>query len=84
MSNLLTLATVGAAVYGEHWQLPLARELGISGRCMRYYVAGREVPAHILEALPGVLNSAAARHEKQANSLRHLLPWLHTKLADAQ
>jgi hypothetical protein len=37
-SEVLKLA--GRALYGERWQVPLARDLGISDRTVRYWVAG--------------------------------------------
>jgi len=34
------LIAVGQALYGERWQSPLARDLGVSDRTMRRWVAG--------------------------------------------
>lgn len=37
---LEALCEVGAALYGERWQSPLARDLGVSDRTMRRWVNG--------------------------------------------
>ena len=39
------LKRVGEFIYGEQWQAPLARDLGVSERSMRRWVAGTdEIP----------------------------------------
>src|ERR1700730_4441841 len=44
MSNEL-LKRVGESVYGQQWQAPLARDLGVNERSMRRWVAGTdEIP----------------------------------------
>lgn len=35
------LAAAGAALYGDRWQNPLARDLGVADRTMRRWVAGQ-------------------------------------------
>jgi hypothetical protein len=36
---------VGEALYGDHWQRALAREIGVSDRLVRFWAAGdRELP----------------------------------------
>lgn len=42
MSRLL--AECGVALYGPRWQSDLARDLGVSDRTMRRWVAGKPVP----------------------------------------
>ena len=42
MSRLL--AEAGEALYGQQWQSALARDLGVSGRTMRRWVAGTSDP----------------------------------------
>lgn len=37
------LQRVGWALYGNNWQSPLARDLGISDRSMRYMLAGERI-----------------------------------------
>jgi len=39
-----TLRTAGEALYGPRWQSALARDLGVSDRTMRRWVAGDEAP----------------------------------------
>ncbi len=42
------LARCGACLYGERWQSPLARDLGVSDRSVRAWVAGtRSIPAGV-------------------------------------
>lgn len=39
------LARCGACLYGERWQSPLARDLGVSDRSVRAWMAGtRSIP----------------------------------------
>lgn len=40
MSRPLDLATAGALLYGERWQSPLARDLGVSREAVRLWLAG--------------------------------------------
>ncbi|GLR47631.1 hypothetical protein GCM10007925_13440 [Sphingomonas astaxanthinifaciens DSM 22298] len=35
-----TLRLTGEALYGERWQRPLSRDLGVSDRMVRYWSAG--------------------------------------------
>lgn len=46
------LRAAGEVIWGERWQTPLARRLGVDPRTVRYWVAGRmEVPparAHVI------------------------------------
>ena len=37
-----TLAAVGQALFGSHWQEPMADALLVSSRTVRYWIAGRE------------------------------------------
>lgn len=39
-SNLDLLRFVGEALYGERWQSPLAADLCVSDRAVRYWVSG--------------------------------------------
>ena len=67
------LIECGQALYGQQWQTALARDLGVSGRTMRRWVAGQfPVPVGVradlvtllkergvmLDALAGRLSSA--------------------------
>ena len=39
------LHTIGRALYGRAWQRDLAKAMGVSERTMRYWAAGKPVPA---------------------------------------
>lgn len=57
---------VGEALYGEQWQRPLARELGVSDRLVRFWAAGdREIPRPLPARL---LNLIQSRGEALANT----------------
>jgi hypothetical protein len=66
MSKAL-LKSVGEFIYGEEWQAPLARDLGVNERSMRRWVAGTdEIPR-------GVLSDLGARLEIWHRALGDLL-----------
>ena len=48
------ISRVGRALYGERWQTPLARELGVADRTVRRWVSGEDMPK------PGVFADLAA------------------------
>jgi hypothetical protein len=63
------LAEIGAALYGHQWQTPLARDLDISDRSLRYLADGSR-PVHegiardlaqLLAARSGALDKLADR-----------------------
>lgn len=50
------LAAIGKALRGPYWQSPLARELGISPRHLRYFLDGtRPIPDHHIKRLVSML-----------------------------
>ncbi|PAQ03743.1 hypothetical protein CIT25_02790 [Mesorhizobium mediterraneum] len=50
------LDAVGPALYGARWQSPLARDLGVTDRTMRNWVAQKhEVPDHVPRQLHRLL-----------------------------
>lgn len=59
MSRLLV--ECGLALYGQQWQSPLARDLDVSDRTVRRWVAGQDVPSGIyIDLLPLCIERAAA------------------------
>lgn len=53
------LAAIGQALYGRAWQSPLARDLGVSARTMRRWVASGP-PDGTAEGLRGLLRQRRA------------------------
>jgi hypothetical protein len=52
------IADVGRALYGERWQTPLAADIGISDRNLRYWLTGERAPqdpGHVRNLLVGLL-----------------------------
>lgn len=44
----------GRALHGERWQVPLSRDLGVTGRALRYWLEGTNaIP--VVEVLPKLL-----------------------------
>lgn len=62
MNNLEKLAAVGKLLYGDNWQSPISRALGVSDRTIRNFVSGKSRPPVDMSArLTNVLNEASAR-----------------------
>ena len=52
LKPLSLLTSTGFALYGDRWQSPLARDLGLTDRHIRFWAAGhRPVPDKILPRL---------------------------------
>ncbi len=67
------ITKVGIALHGADWQSPLARDLGVSGRLVRYWVSGaRPVPNWVAEALPGIVSAAISKHQADIERLKRL------------
>lgn len=59
-SDVLRLA--GQALYGERWQMPLSRDLGVSDRMIRYWAAGsHDLPEEIADRLLGALRQRSVK-----------------------
>ena len=73
MDRLLKLAAdVGEALYGPCWQSELARELDVSDRTMRRWVAGTtDVPAGLYGDLLRLTQARAAALDDLASRLRN-------------
>ena len=54
------LHTVGRALYGRAWQRDLAQALGVSERTVRYWAAGRPIPAGAWGDMARVAEAKAA------------------------
>jgi hypothetical protein len=51
------LARCGVALYGERWQVPLSRALGVSDRSVRAWIAGtRSIPEGVWAEVRALLN----------------------------
>ena len=56
-----TLRRVGEALYGDRWQAPLAGDLRISERNLRYWLAGRHaVPPGVIGELRKLVSARSA------------------------
>jgi hypothetical protein len=59
---MTTLPAIGIALYGEHWQAPMARFLRVSDRTVRRWVLGEHpVPAGAMDELTDQLRQQHAR-----------------------
>lgn len=73
MSRLLV--ECGEALYGPRWQAELARDLGVSDRTVRRWVAGTtEVPAGLYVDLLRLTQERAAALDALAPRLRQAAP----------
>jgi hypothetical protein len=69
MSRLLV--ECGEALYGERWQSPLARDLGVADRTVRRWVAGTsDVPAGLYVDLLRLTQERAVVLDALAQRLR--------------
>jgi len=64
------IGDIGRQLYGEHWQAPLARALGINTRLLRYWLSGEARPSPGQEQrLVALTEHAAAEPHRQARKL---------------
>lgn len=65
------LAKAGRLLHGDLWQAPLARDLGVSERTMRYWIAAedRQPPPGIRADLVKLLKQRSAAAMKFATAL---------------
>lgn len=61
-TDILKLA--GEALYGRQWQVPLARDLGVTDRTVRYWATGSGRPADLADRLLPLLHHRAERFEQ--------------------
>jgi hypothetical protein len=72
MSRLLV--ECGQALYGERWQTPLARDLGVADRTVRRWVAGTsDVPAGLYVDLLRLTQKRSAALDGLAGKLQRLI-----------
>jgi hypothetical protein len=72
-SPVAILRAAGEALYGSDWQSPLARDLNVDGRTVRFWISGRRpVPDTIVERLPRIMRDAAAARRASAASIEAL------------
>ncbi|HEE9631286.1 TPA: hypothetical protein R8E83_003567 [Escherichia coli] len=58
MNNLEKMIAVGKVVYGDQWQSPLSRALGVSDRTIRNFISGRSrIPADLSLRLIVAMNT---------------------------
>lgn len=57
MNNIEKLIAVGKAVYGDNWQSPVSRDLGIDARTIRYAVKGEREIFNMSQRLVDALNA---------------------------
>jgi hypothetical protein len=63
----------GEALHGDNWQSPLARELGVDGRTMRFWISGaRPVPDTAVLKLPDIMRRAAKERREAAEAIERL------------
>jgi hypothetical protein len=61
------IGDLGRQLYGEHWQAPLARALGINLRVLRYWLSGKGVPSPAqTQRLLALIEHAAEETARQA------------------
>jgi hypothetical protein len=60
MSEIALLRRIGEALYGEHWQSPLARDLAVAVRTMQRWAAGsRAIPSSLWPQAERLLGARA-------------------------
>ena len=65
------LRDVGEALYGSHWQIDLAREIGASDRSMRHWISGqRPMPSRFWVDI----RALAERRKLEINAILLRLP----------
>lgn len=64
------IGDIGRQLYGEHWQTPLARALGINVRLLRYWLSGEAVPSPgQAQRVLALIEHAAEEAKRQARKL---------------
>lgn len=61
MNNIEKLTTVGKAVYGDNWQSPISRDLGIDARTIRHFIKGERDISNLSPRLVDALQAKIDR-----------------------
>jgi hypothetical protein len=61
----------GKALYGSDWQTDMARGLGVSSRSVRYWLAGRPLPADMPERVLVLIDKREQELRKLRAALSH-------------
>lgn len=68
------LIRAGRALFGDNWQTPLARELGVSDRSIRYMTKGeRGIPPGIVADLVRILEERGGNLYALAKELKRAI-----------
>ncbi|EGY4992428.1 hypothetical protein JHT54_003716, partial [Salmonella enterica] len=51
MNNTEKLIAVGKLVYGDNWQSPVSRDIGVDSRTIRYFLKGEREINHLSSRL---------------------------------
>lgn len=67
------LIRAGRAMFGDNWQTPIARELGVSDRSVRYWTKGEHaIPAGVVGDLVKILRARGRKMDALADELARL------------
>ena len=68
------LRRAGEALYGERWQSPLSRDLGVTDRTIRNWAAERtDCPDNVPERLLGILRARGASVARLTATIEELV-----------
>ncbi|EBO8148725.1 hypothetical protein K1O44_002675 [Salmonella enterica] len=61
MNNIEKLMAVGKLVYGDNWQSPISRDIGVDSRTIRYALKGEREINHLSSRLKEALEQKAEK-----------------------
>lgn len=68
------LIRAGQALFGDNWQTPIARELGVSDRSVRYWTKGvHAIPPGVVADLVKILRARGRKMDALAAELARTL-----------
>lgn len=71
------LRAAGEALHGSRWMSPLARDIDVDSRLVRFWMSGaREVPDRVIERLSRILREEAALRRQDADRIEALAEML--------